>query len=214
MGWRHFPLPIFSCRHDVGGVNATDNIPRRILDAHRTGYGAMTFTATRGLSIRISRICEKSWNWITSKQSEGWGIALITKLKNSLTTKIFLVTCLLLTAVCALTYGTRCQYNVQYNPRFHCWAEYPRSTNGLAKLSELDFSWRCKEQRTDEIGTLAHNLDELAAHLSRSMQELQAANDALQKDVTVFGGILKRKLGSNTMYDIILVFIVGLNVLA
>ncbi len=39
------------------------------------------------------------------------------------------------------------------------------------KLSELDFSWRCKEQRTDEIGTLAHNLDELAAHLSRSMQE-------------------------------------------
>ena len=30
---------------------------------------------------------------------------MITKLKNSLTTKIFLVTCLLLTAVCALTYG-------------------------------------------------------------------------------------------------------------
>ena len=51
------------------------------------------------------------------------------------------------------------------------------------KLSELDFSWRCGEQRTDEIGTLAHNLDELADHLSRSMQELQAANDALQKDV-------------------------------
>lgn len=51
------------------------------------------------------------------------------------------------------------------------------------KLSELDFSWRCGEQRTDEIGTLAHNLDELADHLSRSMQELQTANDALQKDV-------------------------------
>ena len=51
------------------------------------------------------------------------------------------------------------------------------------KLSELDFSWRCKEQRTDEIGTLAHNLDELADRLSRSMQELQAANDTLQKDV-------------------------------
>ena len=51
------------------------------------------------------------------------------------------------------------------------------------KLSELDFSWRCGEQRTDEIGTLAHNLDELADHLSRSMQELQTANAALQKDV-------------------------------
>ena len=51
------------------------------------------------------------------------------------------------------------------------------------KLSELDFSWRCGEQRTDEIGTLAHNLDELANRLSHSMQELQAANDTLRKDV-------------------------------
>ena len=30
---------------------------------------------------------------------------------------------------------------------------------------------------------MAHNLDELADRLSRSMQELQAANDTLQKDV-------------------------------
>ncbi len=51
------------------------------------------------------------------------------------------------------------------------------------KLSELDFSWRCRERRTDEIGTLAHNLDELANRLSHSMQELQAANDTLRKDV-------------------------------
>ena len=51
------------------------------------------------------------------------------------------------------------------------------------KLSELDFDWRCRERRTDEIGTLARNLDELADRLSHSMQELQAANDTLQKDV-------------------------------
>lgn len=51
------------------------------------------------------------------------------------------------------------------------------------KLSELDFDWRCRERRTDEIGTLARNLDELADRLSYSMQELQAANDTLQKDV-------------------------------
>jgi len=51
------------------------------------------------------------------------------------------------------------------------------------KLSGLDFSWRCRELRTDEIGTLAHDLDELADRLSHSMQELQAANDALRKDV-------------------------------
>ena len=51
------------------------------------------------------------------------------------------------------------------------------------KLSELDFSWRCGERRTDEIGTLARNLDELADRLSHSMQELQTANDALQRDI-------------------------------
>lgn len=51
------------------------------------------------------------------------------------------------------------------------------------KLFELDFSWRCREKRTDEIGTLAHNLDELADRLSRTMQELQAANITLQKDI-------------------------------
>ncbi len=51
------------------------------------------------------------------------------------------------------------------------------------KLFELDFSWRCKEKRTDEIGTLARNLDELAARLSRTMQELQTANATLQKDI-------------------------------
>ncbi len=51
------------------------------------------------------------------------------------------------------------------------------------RLSGLDFSWRCRERRTDEIGTLARNLDELADRLSHSMQELQAANDALRKDV-------------------------------
>lgn len=51
------------------------------------------------------------------------------------------------------------------------------------KLSELDFRWRCRERRTDEIGTLARNLDELADRLSQSLQELRSANDALQKDV-------------------------------
>lgn len=51
------------------------------------------------------------------------------------------------------------------------------------KLSELDFSWRCGEQRTDEIGTLAHSLDTLADRLSRSMEELQTANAALQEDI-------------------------------
>lgn len=264
------------------------------------------------------------------KQFEGWGIALITKLKHSLTAKIFLVTCLLLTAVCVLTYGLiahlipitytadqerlliaqtdrlaerlegrtleECtpllsQFTLQYgapvsiqdsagnivsgvdpsdimptgedgrwemassqssdkiaqsdsegvNYVVHCigadvtlrdssetyqllvfgssravnqavealgriwpWLAiailavsvltslfYARfitrpivRLSGISqKLSELDFSWRCRERRTDEIGTLARNLDELADRLSQTMQELQTANATLQKDI-------------------------------
>lgn len=51
------------------------------------------------------------------------------------------------------------------------------------KLSELDFSWRCGEKRSDEIGTLARSLDRLADRLSQAMDELKTANAALQEDI-------------------------------
>lgn len=51
------------------------------------------------------------------------------------------------------------------------------------KLSALDFGWRCRENRTDEIGTLAHNLNSLTDRLSAAMTELRAANDALRADI-------------------------------
>ena len=51
------------------------------------------------------------------------------------------------------------------------------------RLSELDFSWRCQEDRSDEIGALARNLNHLTDCLSATMAELQTANAALQADI-------------------------------
>lgn len=56
--------------------------------------------------------------------------------------------------------------------------------SGIAqKMSTLDFSWQCKENRTDEIGILAHSLNELVERLSATMAELQTANATLKADI-------------------------------
>ena len=51
------------------------------------------------------------------------------------------------------------------------------------KMSNLDFQLRCAEERTDEIGTLAHSLNTLADRLSATMQALREANASLQADI-------------------------------
>lgn len=51
------------------------------------------------------------------------------------------------------------------------------------KMSALDFTWSCAENRTDEIGILAHSLNELAGKLSVTMDELKKANASLQADI-------------------------------
>ena len=50
-------------------------------------------------------------------------------------------------------------------------------------MAELDFSWRCEENRTDELGTLAHSLNEMSQKLSASMTDLKCANEKLQADI-------------------------------
>lgn len=53
--------------------------------------------------------------------------------------------------------------------------------SGIAKkMSELDFNWKCNEQRRDEIGTLGHSLDQMSQRLSAALEELEAANRALR----------------------------------
>lgn len=51
------------------------------------------------------------------------------------------------------------------------------------QMSELNFSWKCNEGRTDELGTLAHSLNEMSQKLSTSMEDLKSANEKLQADI-------------------------------
>lgn len=51
------------------------------------------------------------------------------------------------------------------------------------KMTGMDFTWRCKERRRDEIGMLGRNLDEMADKLSAALSELKAANEKLQRDI-------------------------------
>lgn len=51
------------------------------------------------------------------------------------------------------------------------------------QIANLDFSWKCRETRPDEIGMLGRNLDELSDRLSAALGALQEANAALQQDI-------------------------------
>lgn len=51
------------------------------------------------------------------------------------------------------------------------------------RLTTLDMTWRCDTSRTDEVGTLALNLNTMAARLESTLKELSAANEKLQADI-------------------------------
>ena len=58
-----------------------------------------------------------------------------------------------------------------------------RITEASKKLAALDFGVQCRENRKDEIGMLADNLNELSGRLSLALEELKNANLRLQQDV-------------------------------
>ena len=51
------------------------------------------------------------------------------------------------------------------------------------KMSGLDFTWDCTEECSDELGILAHSLNELSRKLSSSLNDLQEANSRLEADI-------------------------------
>ena len=51
------------------------------------------------------------------------------------------------------------------------------------KMTNLDMSWRCSTNRSDEIGLLANNLNQMANQLTTTLQELQESNEKLQADI-------------------------------
>ena len=58
-----------------------------------------------------------------------------------------------------------------------------RISNASQRMAQLDFSWRCEEDRTDELGVLAHSLNEMSRRLCASMADLKHANAELQADI-------------------------------
>lgn len=56
--------------------------------------------------------------------------------------------------------------------------------NNIAKkMSELEFDWRCDDNRSDEIGMLGKSLNELADKLSKALADLRETNLLLQSDI-------------------------------
>lgn len=55
--------------------------------------------------------------------------------------------------------------------------------NVSKKMTTLNMSWRCDVSRSDEIGVLAANLNEMAIKLESTMKDLQTANEKLQADI-------------------------------
>ena len=58
-----------------------------------------------------------------------------------------------------------------------------RISDTSKRMAELDFNWKCEESRTDELGILAHSLNEMSQKLSASMTDLKCANEKLQADI-------------------------------
>lgn len=62
------------------------------------------------------------------------------------------------------------------------------------KMADLDFSWSCGGDRSDEIGTLGRNLDTLSQKLGTALDELHTANEALRQDIDRERELEKRRL--------------------
>lgn len=56
-------------------------------------------------------------------------------------------------------------------------------SNISKRMAALDMNWRCDASRSDEIGVLAGNLNEMALRLDSALCELQEANDKLKADI-------------------------------
>ena len=56
--------------------------------------------------------------------------------------------------------------------------------SGVAKrMASLDMTWKCEEDRSDEIGVLAASLNEMSERLERAMGDLEEANEGLRRDI-------------------------------
>ncbi len=66
-------------------------------------------------------------------------------------------------------------------------------SNISKQMTELDMTWRCNIDRSDEIGVLASSLNTMASRLQATMAELESANVQLTADVKKFQALEEQR---------------------
>lgn len=61
------------------------------------------------------------------------------------------------------------------------------------RMSELDMTWHCKVNRTDELGVLANSLNIMAQRLDTTLKELEQANQKLRADIALTKKLEKQR---------------------
>ena len=61
-------------------------------------------------------------------------------------------------------------------------------------MADMDFSGLCPVNRTDEIGVLSYNLNDLSKKLAEALSELQEANQKLQADIDMERQLEKQRV--------------------
>lgn len=62
------------------------------------------------------------------------------------------------------------------------------------KMAQLDFDYVYQGKRTDEVGILGRNLNEMSGNLSSTLNELQKANDKLRSDIELERELEKKRI--------------------
>lgn len=62
------------------------------------------------------------------------------------------------------------------------------------QMADMDFSGLCPVNRTDEIGVLSYNLNDLSKKLAEALSELQEANQKLQADIDMERQLEKQRV--------------------
>lgn len=61
------------------------------------------------------------------------------------------------------------------------------------RMAQMDMTWRCEIDRSDELGILADSLNTLSLKLTQAMKELEKANEQLREEIAVVNAVEKQR---------------------
>ncbi|MDE7327132.1 MAG: HAMP domain-containing histidine kinase [Lachnospiraceae bacterium] len=65
---------------------------------------------------------------------------------------------------------------------------------GVSKrMAQLDMTWRCEEERTDELGVLGKSLNTLAFRLTGALSELEGSNEKLRQEIATVNAMERQR---------------------